>query len=96
MKCIQRLRSRQYYTYSRVEDTAADTEEDPNVDCQGEAKSQRYVQKRPNVDRPTTAEIVGHLRSGKGEEQEKKRSDELASAGNEQVTASVGKPSEAR
>jgi hypothetical protein len=82
--------------YGRIEQASADAKEDPNIDCQREAKGEADVQQRADVHVTVAANVVGDLRGRKGEEQEEEGADELAHASDEQMADSVGQPSEAR
>lgn len=68
-----------------IEETAADAEEDPGIDSQGEAKGQADVEQlggvRRHRDGGSTLALglrVGHLGAGESEEQEEDGSGELA------------------
>lgn len=91
-----------------VEEAASDTEEDPGIDGEGEAKSQSDVgqSRRVGCLRDGTVVVVGlvaritrgsigDLGGAEGEEQEQECADELANDGDEVVANFVGQPAEA-
>jgi hypothetical protein len=83
-----------HLSYSRIEQSTANTEENPHGDCEREAESQRDIEQSGKV-RPIcriTRNGICNLSARKGKEQEQKGADKLAHYGDDHVACSVGEP----